>query len=117
MPLLLILLALFGFVFAAWGSGSSSNSGPVQAETIPAAEVPAVTGLYARYAERRLRRAGLVPVERWCTARAQEYAVARVVPAEGTVVPRGVHVRVYLVPALNSGVKHPPCNSFAAAKP
>jgi hypothetical protein len=46
-----------------------------------------------------------------------EYAVARQSIAGGTVVPRGSRVRIFLVPALNSGVKHPPCNSFAPIRP
>ena len=117
MPVLLILLALFGLVFGAWATSSSSSSGRGQAQRIPAAEVPAVTGIYPQDAEQLLRAAGLVPVERWCTAKAPEYVVKRVVPAEGTVVPRGVRVRMYLVPALSSGVKHPLCSTFVAAAP
>jgi hypothetical protein len=79
--------------------------------------VPAVTGIYAQYAEQRLRHAGLVPDKRWCRALAIEYAVGRQVPATGTIVPRGSRVRLFLVPALGSGVRHPPCNSFAATRP
>jgi hypothetical protein len=117
MALILVLLALLG-VFAAWGTSSSrSESGSAQAETIPAASVPAVTGIYPRYAKRQLRAAGLVPVERWCRTRAVEWAVERQSIAAGTVVPRGTRVRLFLVPALGSGVKHPPCNSFAAISP
>jgi beta-lactam-binding protein with PASTA domain len=116
--LILVLLAMLGGVFAAWGIGSgSSSSGRVQAETIPAAEVPTVTGLREQSAQQRLRSAGLVPVERWCRARAVEYAVGRQSIAAGTVVPRGTRVRLFLVPALGSGVKHPPCNSFAPTRP
>jgi hypothetical protein len=113
--LLLILLALFGLVIG--GAGSGSSSGSVQAQPVPAATVPSVTGSYGRYAVPRLRAAGLVPVRRWCRARAVEYAVARQSAAAGTVVPRGSRVRIFLVPALGSGVKHPPCNSFAPARP
>jgi hypothetical protein len=43
--------------------------------------------------------------------------VARQSIAAGTVLPRGSRVRIFLVPALGSGVKHPPCNSFAPAHP
>jgi len=117
MPLLLILLALFGFALTAWGTSSEPSVGAVTAETIPAARVPGVTGSYPRYAERRLRAAGLVPELRWCSTGAVQYAVGRVAPAEGTVVPRGAHVRLSLVPAHNSGIKPPPCNSFVATRP
>jgi hypothetical protein len=48
---------------------------------------------------------------------AVEYAVARQSIAAGMVVPRGSQVRIFLVPALNSGLKHPPCNSFAPTRP
>jgi hypothetical protein len=42
--------------FAAWGTKSTpSSNGTVQAETFPAATVPAVTGGYEQVAERRLR--------------------------------------------------------------
>jgi beta-lactam-binding protein with PASTA domain len=115
--LLLVLLALFGFVFAGVGSGSTSSSRSVQAQPVPAATVPSVTGSYGRYAVPRLRAAGLVPVQRWCRARAVEYMVARQSIAAGTVLPRGSRVRIFLMPALGSGVKHPPCNSFAPAHP
>jgi hypothetical protein len=115
--ILLVLLALFGLVLGGVGSGSSSSSGSVRAAPVPAATVPSVTGAYGRYAVPRLRAAGLVPVQRWCRARAVEYAVARQSIAGGTVVPRGSRVRIFLVPALNSGVKHPPCNSFAPTRP
>jgi beta-lactam-binding protein with PASTA domain len=116
--LLLVLLALFGFVFAGVGSGSTSSSRSVQAQPVPAATVPSVTGSYGRYAVPRLRAAGLVPVQRRCRApRAVEYMVARQSIAAGTVLPRGSRVRIFLVPALGSGVKHPPCNSFAPAQP
>ena len=117
MPLLLILLALFGFTFAVWGTSSKPSVGVVTAETIPAAEVPVVTGIYPRYAERRLRAAGLVPELRWCSARAVEYVVGKVTPAEGTGVPRGARVRLSLVPAHNSGIKPPPCHSFVTTRP
>jgi hypothetical protein len=113
--LVLILLALFGLLIG--GSGSRSSSGSVQAQPVPAATVPSVTGSYGRYAVPRLRAAGLVPVQRWCRARAVEYAVARQSVAAGTVVPRGSRARIFLVPALGSRVKHPPCNSFAPARP
>lgn len=114
MALILLLLALLG-VFAGWGSGSSSGS--AQAQKIPAATVPTVTGIYPQYAAKSLRAAGLVPVERWCRARAVEYMVGRQSIAAGIVVPRGTRVRLFLVPALGSGVKHPPCNSFAPTPP
>jgi beta-lactam-binding protein with PASTA domain len=117
MALIILLLALLGGVIAAWSTGSSSSSGPVREQTIPAAQVPLVTGIYPQYAERRLRAAGLVPVERWCHARAVEYAVARQSVSAGSVVPRGTRIRLFLVPALGSGVKHPPCNSFAPTRP
>ena len=85
MPLLLILLALFGFTFAVWGTSSKPSAGVVTAETIPAAEVPVVTGIYPRYAERRLRAVGLVPVLRWCSARAIEYVVGKSLQPRGRV--------------------------------
>jgi beta-lactam-binding protein with PASTA domain len=113
--LLLIMLALFGFAFFTPNHAAPSGGG--RAEEIPAATVPTVTGLSTRYAVRRLRAAGLVAEERWCTARAVEYAVRRVQPREGTVVPRGMRVRLYLVPALGSGVRQPVCKRFVGAKP
>jgi hypothetical protein len=115
--LLLVLLALFGFVLGGVGSGSTSSSQSMQAQPVRAATVPSVSGSYGRYAVPRLRAAGLVPVQRWCPARAVEYMVARQSIAAGTVLPRGSRVRIFLVPALGSGVKHPPCNSFAPAHP
>lgn len=117
MALLLILLALFGFAFATWGSGSSSSIEPVQAQTIPAAEVPSVTGLEPRYALRRVRAAGLVPTARWCAGKVQVYMVGRVVPAEGTVVPRGGRVRIFFLPAHNSGIKPPRCKPYVETRP
>ena len=118
MALILVLLAFLG-IFAAWGTGSSSSSesGSAQAETIRAASVPSVTGIYPRYAKRQLRAAGLVPVERWCRTHAVEWEVGRQSIAAGTVVSRGTRVRLFLVPALGAGVKHPPCNSFTPTSP
>jgi hypothetical protein len=115
--LLVVLLVLFGFLIGGVGSGSTSSSGSGQAQPVPTATVPSVTGSYGRYAVPRLRAAGLVPVQRWCRARAVEYAVARQSIAAGKVVARGSQVRIFLVPALGSGVKHPPCKSFAPARP
>jgi len=114
--LLLVLLGLFSFVLAGW-SGSPTVAPNLKAEPVPAATVPSVVGSYGPYAAPRLRAAGLVPVQSWCLARASEYAVARQSIPAGTVVPRGSRVRIFLVPALGSGVKHPPCNSFAPAPP
>src|ERR1044072_772192 len=102
MALLLIIFLLFSLVLGGFGSGSPSSSGSGHAQTMPAATVPVVTGLYDRYAAARLRGAGLVPVLRWCTAKSAEYSVERAAPREGTVVPQGIRVTLYLVPALAS---------------
>jgi len=115
--LLLILFLLFGVVLGGFGSGSSASSGSGQAQTVPAAKVPTVSGSYDRYAIGRLRAAGLVPVLRWCSAKSAEYSVERAAPREGTVVPRGIRVTLYLVPALGSGVGHPACSHFTATRP
>jgi beta-lactam-binding protein with PASTA domain len=110
--ILLLLLVLFGFAYGGSGSFSSGTTAAV-----PAARVPAVTGLYPQYADRALRKAGLVPRHRFCTVASQQYAVVRQRPRAGAVVPRKTSVRLFLVPALGSGVRHPLCRTFANSRP
>jgi beta-lactam-binding protein with PASTA domain len=108
--ILLLLLAFFGF-------SSGPRSGGVTTYSVPARSVPDVRGLASPYAEQHLRRAGFVPVRRWCTVRSNVYAVARQQPAAGAAVPRGARVRLFLVPALGQGIRHPPCKLFAGSRP
>jgi beta-lactam-binding protein with PASTA domain len=111
--ILLLLLALFAF---AYGGSSRFSSGRVRAT--PAERVPDAVGLGSPYASAGIRRAGLAPVVRWCAAGSfPEYMVARQSPAAGAIVPKGSRVRLFLVPALSNGVRHPSCPSFVGTRP
>jgi len=108
--ILLLLLAFFGF--------SSSPTYTTGLGTATPTRVPNVVGVAAPSAERLVRRAGLVPVERWCAVPSPGgYAVARQSPTAGSPLHPGTRVRLFLVPALGQGVRHPPCNSFVGSQP
>jgi beta-lactam-binding protein with PASTA domain len=107
--ILLLLIALLGF--------ASGSSGSATARAVPAARVPDVGGLYTQYAVRRIAGAGLVAMRRWCSVPSSQYAVVRQRPGAGAIVPRGTRVRLFLVPALGSGVRHPACRTFVNSRP
>jgi hypothetical protein len=55
---------------------------------------------------------------RWCVGGSfVEYGIARQSPAAGLIVPPGTRVRLFLVPALSQGVRHPKCNRFVGTRP
>jgi beta-lactam-binding protein with PASTA domain len=111
--LLLLLLAVFGFTY---GGSASVETGTTAA--VPAERVPSVVGLASPYAGNRIRSAGLAPVSRWCAGGSfPGYAVARQRPAAGAVVPKGSPVRIFLVPAVGQGDRHPSCSRFVRARP
>lgn len=112
--LLLMLFALVAFGFPS-GTTSVEKTGEVRAVT--ATRVPNVIGVASPYAERRVRRAGLVPAQTRCRASATIWAVKSQRPAGGTTVPRGARVNLGLVPARRQGVHQTPCNSISGPLP
>lgn len=104
----LVLLAFFGI--SGFSSSSPIESGSTTA--VPTARVPAVTGLAPPAAQRRIRRAGLVPSATGCHSSGSAYAVKGQRPAAGTTVPRGASVKIRVV-----GQDGMPCSAISGARP
>jgi beta-lactam-binding protein with PASTA domain len=107
-----VLVMLLATLFL-WGAPGTSSFESGTATVTPAARVPAVTGLSAASAVRRVRNVGLVPAQARCRAEASAWRVKSQKPAAGTSVPRGARVTLQLVPTQG----HTPCNAYSGPLP